>query len=281
MPFDMEAKPHHSAAERQPASVTIFYDGARQSHAALIRRIRNAVQSHSADCPVLVRDRRRYPHALDPYRVDRAGIARRGLFVVDEQARLRRGLAARVAIWRAVPRWRWRAWLLEHGPAGLMLRGRLTAVVAPAAPAWDHSKRGGTMPESQQEKPSLTTVYNAACPVCGVEIGHYEKIARKRNLPMGFRDLNDPATLAETGIDDDAARRRLHVIRADGTVLRGVDAFLALWREMPRYRWLARLVGMPGIKQLAWLAYEGALAPIIYRWDARRRRKSGRRAARQ
>ena len=64
-------------------------------------------------------------------------------------------------------------------------------------------------------------------------------------------------------------------------MLRGVDAFLALWREMPRYRWLARLVGMPGIKQLAWLAYEGALAPIIYRWDARRRRKSGRRAARQ
>jgi predicted DCC family thiol-disulfide oxidoreductase YuxK len=74
------------------------------------------------------------------------------------------------------------------------------------------------------------------------------------------------------GIDREAAKKRLHVVTADGELLAGVDAFLALWREMPRYRPLARVVGLPGVKQLAHLVYEGLLAPGLYAFNRARGR---------
>ncbi|MFN4129949.1 MAG: DUF393 domain-containing protein, partial [Paracoccaceae bacterium] len=40
----------------------------------------------------------------------------------------------------------------------------------------------------------------------------------------------------------------------------------------PRYRWLASVVGLPGIRQIACAAYDHILAPVIYRWHLRRLR---------
>ena len=37
------------------------------------------------------------------------------------------------------------------------------------------------------------------------------------------------------------AAKRLHV-RKNGQVYDGIPAFIALWQDMPRYRWLARVV---------------------------------------
>jgi hypothetical protein len=42
---------------------------------------------------------------------------------------------------------------------------------------------------------------------------------------------------------------------------------------MPRYRWLARIVGLPGVKQTASALYDVVLAPVIYRSHQRRLRK--------
>jgi predicted DCC family thiol-disulfide oxidoreductase YuxK len=117
-------------------------------------------------------------------------------------------------------------------------------------------------------------LYNANCPVCRFEIDHYRKVARRDDLPVAFDDLNGPE-LAAWGIDADAAARRLHVRRGD-EVLSGFPAFLALWSEMPRMRWLARALDRPGLRPAGGWVYDRIGAPLLYR--AHRRREARGRA---
>lgn len=44
------------------------------------------------------------------------------------------------------------------------------------------------------------------------------------------------------GIDTEEAMKRFHVINDLGQVTQGAEAFLALWRELPGYRHLAKAV---------------------------------------
>ena len=111
-------------------------------------------------------------------------------------------------------------------------------------------------------------LYNAQCPVCSFEIDHYADYSKDRELPIAFNDLNT-CEMTEWGLSRDQAARRLYVLH-EGELTSGVDAFLILWRQMPRYRWLAALVGLPGIRQIASFSYDYIVAPIIYRWHVRR-----------
>jgi predicted DCC family thiol-disulfide oxidoreductase YuxK len=112
-------------------------------------------------------------------------------------------------------------------------------------------------------------LYNASCPVCSKEIDHYAALTEKHVLPIGYDDLNDPEKLARWGLSPEAAAKRLHV-RKDGQTLSGVPAFIALWREIPRYRWVARIVSVPGLFHLASAVYDYVLAPLLYQWHLRR-----------
>lgn len=124
------------------------------------------------------------------------------------------------------------------------------------------------------EKDAQTAVlYNAACPVCNFEISHYARYADRNGLPIRFDDLNSDAR-GRWGLDADTAARRLYVVH-DGQLTSGIPAFLVLWRQMPRYRWLARMVGLVGLRQVAGVVYDHILAPLIYRWHLRRLRKRG------
>jgi predicted DCC family thiol-disulfide oxidoreductase YuxK len=122
-----------------------------------------------------------------------------------------------------------------------------------------------------ETKPRTAVLYNANCPVCNFEIGHYARYAGKAGLPIRFDDLNTDAR-AQWGLDADRAARRLYVLH-DGHLTSGIPAFLVLWAQMPRYRLLGRIVGLPVIRQLAGAAYDHLLAPAIYRWHLRRLRK--------
>jgi len=113
-------------------------------------------------------------------------------------------------------------------------------------------------------------LYNANCPVCSFEIGHYARYAEAKGLPIRFDDLNSDAR-EHWGIDADTAARRLYVLH-EGELTSGIPAFLVLWARMPRYRWLARVVGLPGVRHVATLTYDHVLAPVIYRWHLRRQR---------
>lgn len=122
-----------------------------------------------------------------------------------------------------------------------------------------------------KDDPGTSVLFNADCPVCSFEIGHYARYCLDAGLPIRFDDLNSDAR-ARWGIDADTAARRLYVLH-DGQLTSGIPAFLVLWAQMPRYRWLARIVGLPAIRQLASALYDFALAPVIYRWHLRRLRR--------
>lgn len=116
-----------------------------------------------------------------------------------------------------------------------------------------------------------SVLYNASCPVCNLEIRHYARYASDTGLPIRFDDLNTDARKA-WGLDADTAARRLYVLH-DGKLTSGIPAFLVLWSQMPRYRVLARVVGLQGVRQVASAAYDHVLAPLIYRWHLRRLRR--------
>lgn len=111
-------------------------------------------------------------------------------------------------------------------------------------------------------------LYNANCPVCSFEINHYASYAAQNELPIGFEDLNKGA-LADWGLTQDAAARRLYVLK-QGHLYSGIPAFIILWQDMPRYRWLARLVSLPFVHRLACLFYDHVLTSLIYRRHVRR-----------
>src|SRR5262245_56160622 len=92
-------------------------------------------------------------------------------------------------------------------------------------------------------KPQLTVFYDGQCPLCSREIEHY----RRRAVPDSIRfvDITEPDFDAGYfGIDLKHAQRVLHVQEGE-RMLKGVDAFLALWQAVPCYRWLARLGRIP------------------------------------
>lgn len=111
-------------------------------------------------------------------------------------------------------------------------------------------------------------LYNGDCPVCSFEINHYAAYSARSGLPIRFEDLNKDA-LDDWGLTRDGAARRLYVLK-DNQMYSGIPAFIVLWQDMPRYRWLARLVSLPGVHRLACMTYDHVLAPLIYRWHLRR-----------
>ena len=120
--------------------------------------------------------------------------------------------------------------------------------------------------------PDTRVLYNAQCPVCSFEINHYYAYSKAQNLQIRFDDLNADV-LAEWDMDADTAAKRLHVLH-NCQLIAGIPAFLVLWQEMPRYRLLGRIVGLPGILHAASAAYDYVLAPAIYAWHKRRQKRT-------
>ncbi len=52
----------------------------------------------------------------------------------------------------------------------------------------------------------------------------------------------DSTTLG-AGLTHEAALARLHVRRADGSLVSGAQAFTTMWRMLPRWAWLGRIFG--------------------------------------
>ena len=128
-----------------PTTLAVFFDGAVPKQAARARRYRSAINPARRD--VLWRDLARHPDALSLFGLGRSA-ARRGLAVVDRVGRLRVGLDARVALWRELPGYRWRAWLFDlAGLSALLERpvtprraaGRRPPRPAPIAPLPRHT----------------------------------------------------------------------------------------------------------------------------------------------
>ena len=122
-------------------------------------------------------------------------------------------------------------------------------------------------------KNTASSVYvNEACPVCRVEMGHYETLSVAAACPVRFERIGYATDgLDEYGLSADDLRRRLYLRDRSGGLQSGIDAVAGLWAELPRYRWAARLVRMPGLHLLGDLVYEGICVPVLAAWNRPRR----------
>ena len=103
----------------------------------------------------------------------------------------------------------------------------------------------------------LTVLYDGACPLCRREVGMYKGLTPIE--PVAWRDISEPdAALpagAATAGDRAAYLVRFHVQRADGQVLSGAEAFVALWSALPGWRWLGRVAALPGVTPVMEVVY--------------------------
>ena len=119
----------------------------------------------------------------------------------------------------------------------------------------------------------LAVYMNEACPICRVEMGHYEALSRAAERPIEFERIGTATGgLPEFGLTAADLRRRLYLRDRNGGLHSGIDAVAALWAELPRYRWAARWVRQPALHWLGELVYEGLCVPILARWNGQRGR---------
>jgi uncharacterized protein len=139
-------------------------------------------------------------------------------------------------------------------------------------PALDHSLADlyGTAAAVPLKNAQLTVFVNEACPVCRIEMGHYETLSRAAYRPIAFERVGLATTgLPEYGLSATDLRRRLYLRDRDGHLHSGIGAIVRLWAELPRYRRAARLARTPGIHWLLDLFYEGVCVPVLARWNGR------------
>ena len=119
------------------------------------------------------------------------------------------------------------------------------------------------------ETPPLTVLYDGACPLCRREIGVYRGL--RPNTPVCFADVSDTALPLPGGTTREQLMARFHVRQADGRLLSGAQAFLALWAALPGWRWLARVGRLPGMAWMMEHVYRLFLRvrPALQRWASR------------
>ena len=99
----------------------------------------------------------------------------------------------------------------------------------------------------------MKVYYNESCSICRAEINHY----KKQNIEeIEWVDItNNIAAEKETLKDEKALLRRLHV-KKDGKVFSGAEAFLLVWKNIPKYKFLYSILKLPIIFQIFTLTYE-------------------------
>ena len=88
---------------------------------------------------------------------------------------------------------------------------------------------------------NATVYYDGACPVCSREIAMYQRQPGGETLRWVDVTRCDPTDLGRD-LSREAALARLHLRRADGTLVSGAAAFTTLWQSLPRWAWLGRLL---------------------------------------
>lgn len=100
------------------------------------------------------------------------------------------------------------------------------------------------MSDQDRPEPRLEAFYDGACPLCAREIAFYRN--RIGADEVRWVDIAaDPDPGLPEGLTKDAAMARFHVRTADGTVLSGAAAFLALWRRLDRFTRLGAVLSHP------------------------------------
>ena len=93
----------------------------------------------------------------------------------------------------------------------------------------------------------LKVFYDGLCKVCSAEIAHYQKQQGSENIE--FIDIcSGYFNASAEGLNPIEAHKVMHVRRTDGSMAIRVDAFIEIWKVLPKFKWLARLAQKPLVR---------------------------------
>jgi len=99
----------------------------------------------------------------------------------------------------------------------------------------------------------MKVYFNNSCKICKAEIDIYKK---QKIQEIDWVDItNNISAEKETLKSDKELLRRLHV-KDNEKVFEGAEAFLLLWKRMPKYRFLYNFFKLPIIFNLFHFGYE-------------------------
>ena len=99
----------------------------------------------------------------------------------------------------------------------------------------------------------MKVYYNNSCKICKAEIDLYK---RQKIKEIDWIDItSNKLAEKETSKSDKELLRRLHIIENE-KVIEGAEAFLMLWKRMPKYKFLYNFFKLPIIFSLFSIIYE-------------------------
>ena len=106
----------------------------------------------------------------------------------------------------------------------------------------------------------MKVYFNNSCNICRTEINLYKKQNVKN---IEWVDItNNKSAEIETQKNDKALLRRLH-IKNGNKIIFGAEAFLLVWKTIPKYKFLYTFFRLPIIFSLFSLSYE-IIAYFLY-----------------
>ncbi len=99
----------------------------------------------------------------------------------------------------------------------------------------------------------MKVYFNNSCKICRAEIDLYKK---EKIQEIDWIDItNNSQAERETSKNSKELLRRLHV-ENEGKVIQGAEAFLVLWKKIPKYKFLYNFFKLPIIFNLFSIVYE-------------------------
>ena len=99
----------------------------------------------------------------------------------------------------------------------------------------------------------MKVYFNNSCKICKAEIDLYKK---EKIQEIDWVDItNNNLAEKETSKNSNELLRRLHVKEGE-EVLGGAEAFLALWKKIPKYKFLYNILKLPIIFSIFSFTYE-------------------------
>ena len=106
----------------------------------------------------------------------------------------------------------------------------------------------------------MKVYFNNSCKICRSEINLYKK---EKNADIDWVDITDNTSAEkETSKNGKELLRRLHV-KDENRIIEGAEAFLYVWKKIPKYRFLYKFFKLPVIFQIFNFTYE-IIAYFLY-----------------
>ena len=91
----------------------------------------------------------------------------------------------------------------------------------------------------------------------------YQRLAEAAHIDnLTFQNIATGAL--PDGYDRDTLLRHIHAKEGE-TMLVGVEAFIAMWLRLPKFKYLARAINWPIMRGMTGLIYNLLIAPYLYR----------------